>query len=96
MANTCLVVSAISACFVPGFYKLFLLFFFAKIIVDLPLMVSYSRFQQNTALLWLFPGMEMLNAVYTLYIGIAGNFGKYGWKGRVVFTRTQSIKDPRA
>jgi hypothetical protein len=47
-------------------------------------MLSYSRFQKSKTLIWLFPIMELLNAVYTLLIGIAGNVGKYEWKGRRV------------
>ena len=35
----------------------------------------------------LFPLMELLNAVYTLLIGIAGNIGTYEWKGRQVSNR---------
>ncbi len=82
IANVCLVAAGISALLFPAFYKFFLLFFFTKLIVDLPLMLSYSRFQRSAALMWLLPAMELLNAVYTLFIGIVGNFGKYEWKGR--------------
>jgi hypothetical protein len=38
--------------------------------------------------MWLFPFMELLNAVYTLFIGIAGNFGKHEWKGRKSSTKS--------
>jgi cellulose synthase/poly-beta-1,6-N-acetylglucosamine synthase-like glycosyltransferase len=82
LVNACLVAAGISALIFPVFYKFFLLFFLTKLIIDMPLMLSYSKFQRSTALIWLFPVMELLNAVYTLFIGIVGNFGKYEWKGR--------------
>ena len=82
LANACLVVAGVSALLFPVSYKFFLLFFLTKLIIDMPLMLSYSKFQKSTALMWLFPVMELLNAVYTLFIGIVGNFGKYEWKGR--------------
>jgi hypothetical protein len=51
-------------------------------VIDFPLMISFARFQKSVALLWLFPFMEILNAAYTVFIGIVGNSWKYEWKGR--------------
>jgi cellulose synthase/poly-beta-1,6-N-acetylglucosamine synthase-like glycosyltransferase len=82
LANAILLISGISAILFPGFYKIFLLVYLAKMIIDFPLMLSFARFQKSGALLWLFPFMELLNAVYTVFIGIIGNIGKYEWKGR--------------
>jgi len=86
LVNAWLVTAAFSAIVFPGYLKLFLIVYFIKLIIDLPLMLSFSRFQQSMKFLWLFPFMELLNAVYTLVIGIAGNIGKYEWKGRMVST----------
>ena len=86
LLNALLVVSAFSTFFFPEYLTLFLILYVLKLIVDLPLMVSFNRFQRSVKLLWLFPMMELLNAVYTLVIGIAGNIGKYEWKGRSVST----------
>lgn len=82
LTNAWLVIIGIISIGIPEHFKLFLLFYFLKMLVDLPLMTSYSRFQKSNTLLWLLPIMELLNAVYTLLIGIAGNAGKYEWKGR--------------
>jgi cellulose synthase/poly-beta-1,6-N-acetylglucosamine synthase-like glycosyltransferase len=82
LANAILLISGISAFIFPGLYKIFLLVYMAKMIIDFPLMLSFARFQKSGALLWLFPFMELLNAVYTVFIGIIGNIGKYEWKGR--------------
>jgi len=79
-----LVVTAFAAIVGPEFLKFFLALYILKMIIDLPLMLSYSRFQRKRPLMILFPLMELLNAVYTLLIGIAGNIGKYEWKGRRV------------
>ncbi len=86
LLNIWLGVTAFSAFFSPDFLKLFLILYVLKLLVDLPLMFSFSRFQRSMSLLWLFPIMELLNAAYTLVIGIAGNIGKYEWKGRKVST----------
>ena len=82
MVNAILLISGISALIFPGFYKIFLLVYLAKMIIDFPLMLSFARFQKSGALLWLFPFMEIVNAVYTIFIGIVGNIWKYEWKGR--------------
>jgi cellulose synthase/poly-beta-1,6-N-acetylglucosamine synthase-like glycosyltransferase len=82
MVNAVLLISGISAFLFPGFYKIFLLIYLAKMVIDFPLMLSFARFQKSGALLWLFPFMEILNAVYTVFIGIVGNIWKYEWKGR--------------
>ena len=82
VVNAWLVVTAFSAIVFTGFLKLFLVFYAGKLIIDLPLVISYNRFQKTAALIWLFPLMELLNALYTLIIGIAGNTLRYEWKGR--------------
>jgi cellulose synthase/poly-beta-1,6-N-acetylglucosamine synthase-like glycosyltransferase len=88
LANFCLVSLAFPALFFTGFIKFFLLLFLIKTSIDFPLMFSFSRFQRSGFLLMmLFPVMELLNAVYTVFIGILGNFAKYEWKGRTIFSR---------
>lgn len=82
LTNVWVVITASAAIVSQQYIKLFLLFYFLKMLLDLPLMISFSRFQRSKSLLWLFPLMELLNAVYTLLIGIAGNIGHYEWKGR--------------
>lgn len=84
LTNSLLVFAAFAALVNPGFMRLFIGLYLLKVIIDLPLMLSYSRFQRSKSLMILFPLMELLNAVYTLLIGIAGNVGKYEWRGRRV------------
>lgn len=83
-ANAWLVLTALSVILFPENLKLFLLLFLSKLIIDLPIMISFSRFQRKMSLLWLFPVLELINSVYTFFIGIAGNMNKYEWKGRKI------------
>jgi cellulose synthase/poly-beta-1,6-N-acetylglucosamine synthase-like glycosyltransferase len=83
LVNSWMVMLAARALFSPDIWKLVLVVYAVKTLVDLPVMISYSRFQQSGRLLWFFPVMEILNAFYTFCIGIAGNLRKYEWKGRI-------------
>lgn len=91
MVNTWLLITVFWAFIFPEFLSLFLLYYLGKMIIDLPLMISYSRFQKSAALIWLFPFMELLNAGYTLVIGIVGNMGRYEWKERKVSTNSHKL-----
>ena len=91
LVNVWLVVTAFMALRSKGFLNLFLLFYIGKLIIDFPLMFSYSRFQRSMSFLWLLPIMELLNAVYTFIIGIAGNLGIYEWKGRKASTSSHEL-----
>jgi cellulose synthase/poly-beta-1,6-N-acetylglucosamine synthase-like glycosyltransferase len=82
LTNVWLVGMLFLALISPVYIGLFLVLYFFKMLADLPLMLGYSRFQRSVSLFWMFPFMELLNAVYTSVIGIAGNLGKYEWKGR--------------
>jgi len=82
LTNTWLVFMGLAALVFHEYLQFFVLFYILKLSVDFPLMSGFSRFQRSVSLLWLFPFMELLNAFYTLVIGIAGNIGKYEWKGR--------------
>ena len=87
LTNSLLVFTAFASVVNPGYFRLFLGLYLLKMIIDLPLMLNYSNFQRSKSLMILFPLMELLNAVYTLLIGIAGNIGTYEWKGRHVSNR---------
>jgi cellulose synthase/poly-beta-1,6-N-acetylglucosamine synthase-like glycosyltransferase len=84
LTNAWLVFIAFASLVNPGYFKLFFELYLLKMIIDLPLMMNYSRFQWSSSLLVLFPITEFLNTIYTLMIGIGGNLGKYEWKGRRV------------
>jgi cellulose synthase/poly-beta-1,6-N-acetylglucosamine synthase-like glycosyltransferase len=87
LTNGWLVLTLFSAIFLKGYFQVFLIYYLLKMLFDFPLLISFSRFQKSKKVLWLFPIMELLNAVYTLLIGIAGNIGRYEWKGRLVINK---------
>jgi len=84
LTNAMLVAAALASVLYPVYRDFFFFLYFIKMLIDLPLMISYSHFQRTAILLWLFPFMEIVNALYTFLIGIAGNLMKYEWKGRKV------------
>lgn len=65
------------------FAKEFFILYALKLAADYPLLLSANKLLGRKRIFWLIPFMEILNAIYTSAIGIAGNFGKYSWKGRI-------------
>lgn len=58
--------------------------FVLKIVVELCFMIPVLRFAQRTELLKYLPFLSVIHTFYLVYIGVAGNTGKYNWKGRKV------------
>lgn len=87
LTNLILVSTVCLAFIFPEGFRFFILAFLIKSAIDFPVMLSFSKFQRNVALMWLFPVLEFLNAFYTVLIGIAGSFGKTEWRGRRVSTK---------
>lgn len=81
-ANVWIVLLAILSLFNINYLNLLLGAFAFKFIVDFPILQSFIRYMKKASLIWLVPLMEIINTVYTLVIGIAGNITKYQWKGR--------------
>lgn len=55
-----------------------------KILVELIFMIPIVQFANRRSLIWFVPILSIVHTVYIVYIGIAGNIGKYDWKGRKV------------
>ncbi|ERJ61072.1 glycosyltransferase family 2 protein [Sphingobacterium paucimobilis] len=68
----------------PEFNWLLLTAFALKIIVEFFFMVPISSFMGRKELLKYVPILSIVHSFYMVYIGIAGNTGKYDWKGRQV------------
>jgi hypothetical protein len=64
-----------------GLYLAFSLYLW-KLIIDLPVLTSTTGFFRSYRLAWLIPVLEILNSVYTVYVGFAGNLKSVTWKGR--------------
>jgi cellulose synthase/poly-beta-1,6-N-acetylglucosamine synthase-like glycosyltransferase len=82
LTNLAFVISLICACIQLTTYQFVLLFYLIKLLVDLPVMIGISRFMNRLKLMWFFPVMEIINAIYVVIIGLIGNVMSFNWKGR--------------
>lgn len=82
--NVFLLLSIFNAIIQPDLWKIVYMCFGAKIGVEMMFMTSMSRFANRVPLLIYIPFLSLLHVIYLIYIGIAGNSGKYQWKGRMV------------
>ena len=55
-----------------------------KMLVELLFMIPVLSFAKRSKLLKYLPFLTVIHTFYLVYIGIAGNIGKYDWKGRQV------------
>ncbi|WP_374166428.1 glycosyltransferase [Arcticibacter sp. MXS-1] len=74
---------------VAGFYDraawhTCLLAFAFKYLAETAFLVPVTRFARRKELIWYLPLLTVIHTVYMIYIGLAGNSGKYVWKGRLV------------
>ncbi len=56
----------------------------AKLLIEFIFLNQMMVFFKRKHLLWWLPILNALHIVYIVYIGVAGNSGKYNWKGRSV------------
>lgn len=82
--NLIIVLLSVLGFFNPFYWYLFLVIISVKIISELSFQVTLCRFANRSKLLRLLPLLTIVHIFYMLYIGIAGNSGKYNWKGRMV------------
>lgn len=83
--NLALIVSILAfILLLPQFNWLLLVAVGLKILVEFIFMIPVTSFIKRTSLLWYVPILSIVHTVYIVYIGVAGNIGKYDWKGRKV------------
>ncbi len=82
--NLSMVANALFALFVPAYSVVVLAQLLSKILFEGVFMHKVMSFFNRSKLLWWLPLVSVLHIVYIIYIGIAGNSGKYTWKGRSV------------
>ncbi|EDM37343.1 b-glycosyltransferase-related protein, glycosyltransferase family 2 protein [Pedobacter sp. BAL39] len=70
--------------FIGFYFKLALCQLLAKLVVEGVFLWDVTRFAGRTKLMVLLPVVGLMHILYIVYIGIAGNTGKYNWKGRMV------------
>lgn len=82
--NLVVLLSAILGAFFPGMIFCFLGAMLIKIAVELLFLMPITAFASRSTLLINLPVLSFMHIFYIIYIGIAGNTGKYYWKGRKV------------
>lgn len=69
---------------IPNFNWWLLAAFGIKILVEYLFMIPIVEFGNRKELLKYVPILSVIHSFYIVYIGVAGNMGKYDWKGRQV------------
>lgn len=83
--NTLLLLCSIAALSgISTFWPVVIASLSLKLSVELLFLFPLCRFARRTRLLLYLPLLTVVHVVYMVYIGIAGNVGKYQWKGRKV------------
>lgn len=82
--NLLLGITFIISVFNPFFWVCFIICFTAKIFIELLFIKDMTAFANRNMLLLYLPILSILHIFYLIFIGVAGNSGKYQWKGRVV------------
>ena len=82
--NLSIVLNTLAGFFNPLFFSVALLQLIFKISLEFIFLWAVTRFARRRELMVLSPILSVMHIVYILFIGIAGNSGKYKWKGRMV------------
>ncbi|NEU10185.1 glycosyltransferase [Flavihumibacter sp. R14] len=82
--NVLIIINTILGFFNPVYFLLSAGSLFMKFSAELAFLIPMCRFARRQPLLWYQPFLTIIHIFYFVYIGIAGNSGKYNWKDRMV------------
>jgi cellulose synthase/poly-beta-1,6-N-acetylglucosamine synthase-like glycosyltransferase len=82
--NCSLLVNLILGFFWPVSFLVLLAMLLIKFIAELLFLSPVTAFAGRRAVLRLLPVLTLIHSAYLVWIGLAGNSGKYVWKGRTV------------
>jgi cellulose synthase/poly-beta-1,6-N-acetylglucosamine synthase-like glycosyltransferase len=82
--NVSLFVNLGLSLFEPQLFKVFIIQYLIKLLSEFFFLKSVTDFVRRKELLIYLPILTLIHVIYFIYIGIAGNSGKYNWKGRNV------------
>lgn len=82
--NAVLLATGVLSLFYPGYAFVLATALTSKFLVELFFLYPLVRFARRPALLAYLPVLTLVHVVYMVYIGLAGNWGKYEWKDRRV------------
>jgi cellulose synthase/poly-beta-1,6-N-acetylglucosamine synthase-like glycosyltransferase len=84
MYNMTMLANAFMGLFDVAFFKIFLVQFALKCLIEGIYLYLISSFFKRRELLFLLPIVAPLHMIYLLYLGVMGTTRKYHWKGRMV------------
>ena len=82
--NVSFIINLIWGFFSLFMFKVFCIQFLIKLIAELFFLSPVMDFSRRKKILAYLPILTIIHVLYFIYIGIAGNSGKYNWKGRMV------------
>jgi cellulose synthase/poly-beta-1,6-N-acetylglucosamine synthase-like glycosyltransferase len=82
--NLSIVLNLVVGLFARGYLQIGLAQLLIKMLIELLFLITVTRFAKRMELLFLIPALNVMHIGYIIFIGIAGNSGKYNWKGRMV------------
>ena len=82
--NLSIIIAALAGFIDPKFWLIALVTILLKMLAEFIFLIPICRFRERMKLLYYLPLLNLIHIFYLVYIGIAGNSGKYKWKGRLV------------
>ncbi|MBC8054361.1 MAG: glycosyltransferase [Sphingobacteriaceae bacterium] len=82
--NLLIVINAVLGFYYPGSWLVLVIVLIVKCLAEMYFLIPVTAFVKRKELLFYLPLLTYVHAVYIIYIGVAGNTGKYIWKGRLV------------
>ena len=82
--NLSIIITALAGFIDPKFWLIALVTILLKMLAEFIFLIPICRFRERMKLLYYLPLLNLIHIFYLVYIGIAGNSGKYKWKGRMV------------
>ncbi len=84
LSNLSLILNGLLVVVSPVLLYVFIIQYLLKLCVELWFIYPVLRFNRKEKLLLFLPLLTLIHPFYFIYIGVAGNSGKYNWKGRMV------------
>ena len=82
--NLLIVLNALLGFFDASYWDVLAMVLIMKFLAELFFLFPVTGFVKKRSLLLFLPVLTCIHAIYIIYIGVAGNSGKYVWKGRLV------------
>lgn len=82
--NLSILLNGVAGFINPVFWQIAIFSFLLKASSEFIFMIPVCKFVDRSKFLWYQPFLSLIHIIYLIYIGLAGNSGKYMWKGRMV------------